>query len=750
AGLTDDPTTMPPEDGTPPTDETVPPTEETVPPTEETVPPTEETVPPTEETVPPTEETVPPTEETVPPTEETVPPTEETVPTDTGTGDALDDLDLAAAQADDDLVIAYTPAADAADGTETFEYTVCLVGAEGECPTALARVEVSATANEPTLVDDVATTVDGSAVTIEVLDNDSHPSGNFDGMSVRVVPGSGPTAGTATPAGAGHSITYTPDPLAVDADGTSVELTDQFRYEVCDRTSQCWDAMVTVTVLPEGSNPTRAADDTATVERGQQVLIDVLANDDFLDDVAVQLVAAAADADAGAAPGTTALGTVEVRSDNRVLFEASSTVFDGGTETFDYTLCDPAAEANAGVECVATVTIEITDSAPAALKEACADARLMITDAAAAEAADADPMSYVEGTMGDDLLVGTEGADVICGGPGRDRVFGLAGDDTLFSAGDGLIYGGAGDDMLHNVVPSSAMLDGGDGNDVIETAGGGVEVIGGDGDDDIMLAMPVEAGAADTTAMGPDPDAVNRVEGGPGADVIVTGPETDVVDGGPGDDLIGHDAVRAGAGELDDGRDDGDLEGAGTLAVAQGPDEAAAFVELSPLELTEPDTLRGGPGNDVIRADGRSNLLRGGSGDDILWGNSGNDTILGDDGVDTIVGASGRDLLFGGAGDDAEISGGPDDDHLWGGPGNDALLVGGAGEDRVNGGLGDDMLDGVTGEAPDLPEQDDLDGFDGADSCVVGTFDVHRRCEQVQDPSMATPEGTTEGEDGEA
>ncbi|MDY7105114.1 MAG: hypothetical protein S0880_28340, partial [Actinomycetota bacterium] len=60
AGLTDDPTTMPPEDGTPPTDETVPPTEETVPPPEETVPPTEESVPPTEETVPPTEETVPP------------------------------------------------------------------------------------------------------------------------------------------------------------------------------------------------------------------------------------------------------------------------------------------------------------------------------------------------------------------------------------------------------------------------------------------------------------------------------------------------------------------------------------------------------------------------------------------------------------------------------------------------------------------------------------------------------------------
>jgi Ca2+-binding RTX toxin-like protein len=109
----------------------------------------------------------------------------------------------------------------------------------------------------------------------------------------------------------------------------------------------------------------------------------------------------------------------------------------------------------------------------------------------------------------------------------------------------------------------------------------------------------------------------DRLEGTPGADVIVAFEGDDVINGVGGNDLI-----CAGEGN---------------------------------------DTIAGGPGDDFLDGESGNDKLKGGSGKDLLSGESGNDKLKGGSGKDTLLGGSGRDVLLGGKGPDA----------LRGGPGRD-------------------------------------------------------------------------------
>ena len=120
--------------------------------------------------------------------------------------------------------------------------------------------------NEPPVaIDDDAVTEEGTAVTIDVLANDSDP----DGDDLSVSSASDPANGTTT-VNADNTVTYTPDAGFVG--------TDTFTYTAFDGE---WEDTATVTVTVEERPNTAPVpnDDTVTTARNTAVTIAVLAND---------------------------------------------------------------------------------------------------------------------------------------------------------------------------------------------------------------------------------------------------------------------------------------------------------------------------------------------------------------------------------------------------------------------------------------------------------------------------------------
>lgn len=158
---------------------------------------------------------------------------------------------------------------------------------------------------------------------------------------------------------------------------------------------------------------------------------------------------------------------------------------------------------------------------------------------------------------------------------------------------------------------ASHQVDGGSGNDVIrvtvlhggDTGEVGVRVSGGQGDDDIEVAMDFLDGAMIDVL----------VDGGSGADVLA------VVLRGPASTL----SVRGGSGD-------------DVLTVDMAPSEYYSSASGSA-------SLAGGSGSDTLKVvGGEGNLLDGGSGADVL---------IGGDGADTLVGGSSDEMTGGGGAD---------------------------------------------------------------------------------------------------
>jgi Ca2+-binding RTX toxin-like protein len=227
--------------------------------------------------------------------------------------------------------------------------------------------------------------------------------------------------------------------------------------------------------------------------------------------------------------------------------------------------------------------------------------------------------------------------DTVSAAPGVaiERISGGAGDDTLELPKDDPVY-------MPNIL-------GGDGNDVLRTAGTGGALI----------------------------------EGGAGADDIAGGPGPDVLDGGTGSDRI------AGGAGIDTLANGDRIDGV-TVDLAQGFATAAGGErdQLAP----DIENVRGGAGPDVITGNDAANTIAGGPGDDTIHGAGGDDTLAGDGGADTVTGDSGNDTLFGGS----NFSGDTSPNSLSGGTGRDAL-VGGDRRDVLDGGPGTDWLLGQGG-----------------------------------------------------
>ena len=154
----------------------------------------------------------------------------------------------------------------------------------------------------------------------------------------------------------------------------------------------------------------------------------------------------------------------------------------------------------------------------------------------------------------------------------------------------------------------------------------------GDGDDALTASL---TGACELAFRGYTDEKCLQAVGGAGDDHLVGTPsEPDSLSGGDGDDV---------------------LEGRGGYPYCER--------EIHEFFLCFPEELHGGPGDDVLRGGLRADRLSGGPGTDILRGGLGLDGLQGEDGEDILIGGGGADFLDGGADADADsISGGPDAD----------------------------------------------------------------------------------------
>jgi hypothetical protein len=182
----------------------------------------------------------------------------------------------------------------------------------------------------PNVVADTATTAQGTAITINVLANDSDTTGS----ALTITSVSKPQFGTATTNG--QTVIYTPN--------TNFIGNDTFGYVVSDGEGGTATGSVSITVTgPGGANqsPT-AANDTATTTAGNAVTIDVLANDADPNGDALTITI----------DGPPSNGTAIVNN-GKVLYTSQAGFT--GTDSFTYIVSD-----GKGGTATATVTITVT------------------------------------------------------------------------------------------------------------------------------------------------------------------------------------------------------------------------------------------------------------------------------------------------------------------------------------------------------------------------------------------------------
>ena len=335
-------------------------------------------------------------------------------------------------------------------------------------------------------------------------------------------------------------------------------------------------------------------------------------------------------------------------------------------------------------------------------------------------AGDGDDLVY--GGSGGDQGYGEAGADQVYGNDGGDSLYGSAGADRLQgNGGDDRADGGSEPDVLLGGTSSAAA---GDGADVLLGAGGADVLVGDNAQSDVLenAPYPSDLGSSDTALAGEDylvgGADQDRSYGGLEDDTLYGGEGDDYAEGNPGsdhlfgeggaDDLMGGSSELAGGAGSGTGRpdstdyvrggdgqdvligDNGSLTrpvaaaktvidvpiaaasaGTGEVLTAGRVTDARAITLYdlgdSPLAGTSGnDEISGGPGNDLLLAQGGGDSADGGSKDDYVEGGQGSDLVVGDSGDDDLVGGSssnpsgstqpdGADSVHGGTGSDLAI-----------------------------------------------------------------------------------------------
>jgi hypothetical protein len=223
-----------------------------------------------------------------------------------------------------DNSITYTPNS-TYSGNDRFSYSI----SNGHGGSASANVILTVQPPLPPVArDDAATTPYLTPVVVDVLANDTDPNGFF--LSVTSVGVA--TNGTAKilPGGA---VNYSPQPGFVGS--------DSFEYSISDGHGGIASANVIVTVQPPGGSLT-AQNDTATTPYAKPVAINVIANDTAPSGLALSITKVTLPTH----------GTAQVAINGYIGYTPSQ-AFDGGSDTFDYTVTDGLTTATATV----TVTV---------------------------------------------------------------------------------------------------------------------------------------------------------------------------------------------------------------------------------------------------------------------------------------------------------------------------------------------------------------------------------------------------------
>ncbi|MGE2832750.1 Ig-like domain-containing protein [Mycobacterium sp. SMC-4] len=228
-----------------------------------------------------------------------------------------------------DGTFTYTPNANH-HGTDTFTYTV----SDGTNTSALATVTITIDPvnNAPTAVGDSFTTNEDTALTGNVLTNDSDV--DRDPLTATLV--TGPAHGTLT-LNANGTFTYTP---TANHNGT-----DSFSYAAGDGVTSSV-ATVTIAVNPVNDAPV-ATGDTVTTTQNTTVIVDVRTNDTDVDNPKANLKATVRTQPKN--------GTVALNADGT--FTYTPKLDFTGTDSFTYTVSDGTATSN-----IATVSITVVDN----------------------------------------------------------------------------------------------------------------------------------------------------------------------------------------------------------------------------------------------------------------------------------------------------------------------------------------------------------------------------------------------------
>jgi gliding motility-associated-like protein len=250
-----------------------------------------------------------------------------------------------------DGTINYVPDANF-NGTDSLQYIVCDT-AGPDCDTAWVFIDVAPVNDPPFAVTDRDTTVENSAVTIDVVANDSDsldPLGGIDPTTVDTIAGSGPANGSVTINNTTGEIIYTPDSGFVG--------NDTLQYTVCDSgnpaPARCDTANIYIVVTPFNDPPV-AVDDADTTNENTAVTIDVVANDnDTLDGALGGIDPATVDTIPGSGPAN---GSVTINNTTGEITYTPDPNFNG-TDTFDYVVCDSGFPLPAKCD-TATVTIVV-------------------------------------------------------------------------------------------------------------------------------------------------------------------------------------------------------------------------------------------------------------------------------------------------------------------------------------------------------------------------------------------------------
>jgi len=252
----------------------------------------------------------------------------------------------------------YTPNANF-NGSDSFTYTAN----DGTTDSNVATVSLTVTpVNDPPVAnDDIASTTEGTAVSIDVSANDTDVDGNLDPTKASSACANGSAGclgaanGSLTDNGDG-TITYTPNP---DFNGI-----DSFVYEICDSGLLCDTATVSITITPVNDPPV-ANDDTDSTSEDTPIVIDVAANDTDVDGNLDPNSANSACANGSAGCLGAANGSLTDNGDGTITYTPNLDF--NGIDSFVYEICDTigscdTATVNISISPIADPPLAVNDS----------------------------------------------------------------------------------------------------------------------------------------------------------------------------------------------------------------------------------------------------------------------------------------------------------------------------------------------------------------------------------------------------